>query len=205
MNVHWHDRKLAKRLVSGDQRAFDRFFDDYFPRLYRFVAPRLRGNEAAIEDVVQQSLTKALRHIDRYRGEAELFTWLCAIARRELSDWLGRNQRHAEAVVLIEDRADVRAAVESISVTAELGPDAQTLRAEGLRLIQAALDRLPDRYADALEWKYIEGHSVAEIATRLGLGREAAQSLLARARRAFATTYEELMRPLHSHRNGLSS
>ena len=47
------------------------------------------------------------------------------------------------------------------------------------------LDRLPGRYGDALEWKYIEGHSVEEIGQRLGIGHTAAQSLLARARVAF--------------------
>ena len=62
-----------------------------------------------------------------------------------------------------------------------------------MRLIQVALDNLPARYGDALEWKYIEGHSVKEIAQRLELGTEATQSLLARARRAFADAYTSLL------------
>ena len=44
------------------------------------------------------------------------------------------------------------------------------------------LDRLPARYGDVLEWKYIEGRSVEEIGERLGIGQTAAQSVLARAR-----------------------
>ena len=47
------------------------------------------------------------------------------------------------------------------------------------------LDRLPARYGEALELKYIEGRSVEEIGDRLGIGQTAAQSLLARARIAF--------------------
>ena len=48
------------------------------------------------------------------------------------------------------------------------------------------------KYGNVLEWKYIEGHSVREIAARLQIGTEAAQSLLARAKRAFADVYATL-------------
>jgi RNA polymerase sigma-70 factor (ECF subfamily) len=72
---------------------------------------------------------------------------------------------------------------------------------EGLRLIQVALDRLPARYGNVLEWKYIEGYSVKEIAARLELGHEATQSLLARAKRAFGDVYSSLTGPLRSESN----
>jgi RNA polymerase sigma-70 factor, ECF subfamily len=51
--------------------------------------------------------------------------------------------------------------------------------------VQVTLDHLPARYADVLEWKYIQGLSVDEIAHRLGVGYKAAESLLTRARQAF--------------------
>ena len=57
--------------------------------------------------------------------------------------------------------------------------------AELQRIVHAVLDRLPGRYGEALELKYIEGRSVVEIGERLGIGNTAAQSLLARARVAF--------------------
>jgi len=77
------------------------------------------------------------------------------------------------------------AALESIEAPASDDPLRRCDRAELTRLIHAVLDRLPGRYGDALEWKYIEGHSVEEIGQRLGIGHTAAQSLLARARVAF--------------------
>ena len=61
-----------------------------------------------------------------------------------------------------------------------------------MRLIQVALDALPPRYGDVLEWKYIEGYSIKEISKRMNIGTEATQSLLARARRAFADVYSSL-------------
>jgi RNA polymerase sigma-70 factor (ECF subfamily) len=55
--------------------------------------------------------------------------------------------------------------------------------------VQATLDHLPGRYGQVLEWKYIQGLSVDEIATRLGVGYKAAESLLTRARGAFRDAF----------------
>jgi DNA-directed RNA polymerase specialized sigma24 family protein len=61
--------------------------------------------------------------------------------------------------------------------------------------VQATLDTLPERYGQALEWKYVDGLAVAEIAARLGTGEKAAESLLSRAREAFRAAIGELAGP----------
>jgi RNA polymerase sigma-70 factor (ECF subfamily) len=66
------------------------------------------------------------------------------------------------------------------------------------RLVQVILDKLPVRYGDALEWKYVEGLSVDEIAQRMNLQHGAAQSLLQRARLAFREMFEELYGASHA-------
>jgi RNA polymerase sigma-70 factor (ECF subfamily) len=186
------DKRLAKKLLAGSETAFNRFFDDYFARLYRFAQARLPEDPEMVRDVVQSSLNRAVQKIHTYRGEASLFTWLCVICRHEISDSLAIQQRYRDHIVLIEDRPEIQAAVDSLQAPAGASPEANYRRTETLRLIQVALDRLPPKYGDVLEWKYIEGHSVKDIATRLGLGNEAAQSLLARAKRAFADVYAPL-------------
>jgi DNA-directed RNA polymerase specialized sigma24 family protein len=54
------------------------------------------------------------------------------------------------------------------------------------------MDSLPSVYADTLEWKYIDGLSVAEIGKRLGRGHKAAESLLNRARESFRDGFSSL-------------
>src|SRR5215213_9573521 len=76
------ERELVRRMLSSDEDAFDEFFADYFPRLFRFAVLRLRDPDVA-EDIVQTSLIAAMRHLGSWRGEASLFTWLCTICRRE--------------------------------------------------------------------------------------------------------------------------
>jgi RNA polymerase sigma-70 factor (ECF subfamily) len=179
------DRELVERMLAGDQRAFTSFFETYFPRLYGFALPRLNQREDVAKDVVQATLVKAMRKLADYRGEAALFTWVCQICRREIADHVRVQQRHSGKVVLIEDSEEVRAALESIEAPSSDDPLKRCSKAEIERLVHAVLDRLPQRYGDALEWKYLEGRSVAEIGQRLGIEQTAAQSLLARARVAF--------------------
>lgn len=203
MTVWLDDKRLVKRLLRGDERAFDQFFDENFSRLYRFALTRLSDDPDAAREVAQITLSRAVQKLHTYKGEAALFTWLCTICRNETSDWLACQGRYRDHIVLAEDFAEVRAAVDSLQESERLGPEAQFRRTELLRLIQVALDRLPPSYGNALEWKYIEGHSVQEIAERMGIGREAAQSLLARARRAFADVYSSLTEGLERQESEL--
>jgi RNA polymerase sigma-70 factor (ECF subfamily) len=194
--IELDDRRLVKALLRGDERAFGRFFDENFPRLYRFAIARLDGDPEATRDVVQASLTSAIRKMRSYRGESALFTWLCAICRNEIVDWARRNARYQEHIVLTEDDPAIRAAVDSLADAGIDGPVTAYRKSELARLVQVALDRLPPRYGDALEWKYMQGHSVKDIGARLGISTEAAQSLLARARRAFEDIYGSLSTPV---------
>ena len=178
------DRKLVRRLVRGDERAFDAFVDEYYPRLYRFAYTRIGRDGAAAEDVVQSTFTNVIRRVGSYRGEAALFTWLCTFCRFEIAAYWRRKGRRGTELELVEDSSDARAALESLGALKESTLD--RFKSEELaRLVWAVLDHLPLQYGNALQWKYIQGLSVREIADRLGVSVKAAESRLTRARQAF--------------------
>ena len=79
--LHQDDLAIVRALERGDQRRFAHFFDEIFPRLYRFVLTRVRGDAELAREVCQLTLVRAIEHIGSYRGEAALFTWICQIAR----------------------------------------------------------------------------------------------------------------------------
>lgn len=203
MAVWLDDKRLVKQLLAGDERAFDRFFEENFTRLYRFALVRLGDDPDAAREVAQITLSKAVRKLHTYKAEAALFSWLCAICRNATSDWLKAHGRYREHIVLTEDYADVRAAVESLEAPGQVDPEQHYRRVELLRLIQVAMDNLPPKYGDVLEWKYVEGRSVREIAARMDLGVEATQSLLARAKRAFADAFSALTNGMELHESEL--
>lgn len=187
------DWVLTRRMLGGEEQAFTEFFNGYCPRLYRFAMARMQGNEDAAEEVVQNTLCKAISGMKSYRGEAALFTWLCTICRREIQAHYRSLQLTPMVVGLPEDSPEIRAALDALASGEEQDPESQLRRREMARLVQVTLDCLPPWYGDALEWKYIHGLSVKEIADRLNLGSKAAESLLTRARQAFREGFAALM------------
>lgn len=150
-------------VVGGDETALAKFMDFCFPRLYRFALSRLEHDFALTDEVVQDTLSIAARRMETYRGEAALLTWLTQICRRELGRKAKRERKRKEVVLLLEDDPMVRAVVETIESSDE--PLRNCARDDVIRLVQLSLDHLPTKYADALEWKYVEGLSTKEIAT----------------------------------------
>lgn len=197
VNERAEDRALVERMLAGDDRAFDAFAEAYFSLLYRFALRRLGGDEETAADIVQSTLTAAMNKLDTFRGEAALSTWLCSICRFEISGLRRRQGRRPTEVELSDDVPEVRAALVSAAAHRD-GPADLLVRGETARLVHQTLDELQPRYGRALEWKYIDGLSVREIAARLGLTPKAAESTLTRARIAFADRFVA-----HSKRGGL--
>lgn len=183
------DKKLARKIARGDEAAFRQFFDHYYPRIYRFCARRL--DEAAAQDAAQTVMIQAVRKIDTYRGEAALLTWLTQIARNAIKAEYRSNTRHSQ-VVAIEDSETIRAEVESLAADPLLNPETIAHQQQRQQMVQLILDHLPGKYGLVLEWKYVEGLSVEEIAERLETTAIATQSMLARARRSFKEQYDAL-------------
>ena len=112
-----------------------------------------------------------------------MFTWLCQICRNEINGYFRKLSRSVPVVPQDDDA--IRPILESLESDESDTPEGMFEGVQMKRLIQEVLDHLPANYGDALEWKYIEGFSVSEIAERLEVTDLAAQSLLARARTAF--------------------
>jgi RNA polymerase sigma-70 factor (ECF subfamily) len=196
--LHKGDLLLAKQLADGDEKVFEAFFRDYFSRLYRFALTRLGSDEDAIKDIVQTTLMNAMRSISTYRGEAAMFTWLCQICRNEIN---AHFRKLAKSVPVVpQDDVAIRPILESLAGDEQDNPDSHYEGVQMKRLVQEVLDYLPTNYGDALEWKYIEGLSVVEIAARLKITELATQSILARARKSFRAALLEIS-PIITSRN----
>ena len=182
------DRALVARMRSGDQRAFDEFYNASAPRLVAFAARRSALDSASLEDIVQNTLIKAVRNLAGYRGEAALFTWLTQICRHELADVHRKADRRPAHLSL--DETATTPLVTQLLAPEHQGPGAELETASRRSEVMQLLDTLPEHYARALESKYGDGLSVEEIAGQLGLTVIATQSLLARARETFRKLWQ---------------
>lgn len=186
------DKKLAKRLLNGDRRSFDVFFNTYFPRLFRFALVRLDYDHNLADETAQNVLCQAISRMSTYRGEASLFAWLCTFTRHEIYKQRKACGRAQGDAPLCEDDPSVRAALESLlSVTAN-DPQVAVHKTDVARLVKVAMDHLPAVYADALERKYVHEMSVSEIGASIGKSTKATESILTRARAAFRESFRSL-------------
>ena len=185
------DRALVARMGAGDQRAFDAFFRANVPRLAAFATRYSGLDKANVEDIVQNTLVKAMRALSTYRGEASLFTWLTQICIHELMDHSRKTARRPTHVSLHE-MEDVWHLFGQLRIPAHQEPSAQVDTQLQRAVVLNTLQSLPRRYAEVLEAKYGDGLSVEEIADLTGVTVTTVQSLLARAREAFKVKWRAL-------------
>jgi len=185
------DRSLAAKVAAGDQGAFDEFFKEYFPRLFRFTLTRVDNNEEIAEDIVQRTMCIVVRKMASYRGEALLFTWLCQICRNETYAVFRQRKMELREDIPIEDHPAVQAALESVAAD-DSRPESARRREEIANFVRVTLEHLPSKYAQALELKYVQGYSVKEIAASLNVGEKAAESILSRSRAAFKERFRAI-------------
>lgn len=176
-------------MLAGDQSSYRQFFDEVFPRLYRFCL-RQCGQAALAEEVTQSSLVTALEGLHRYRGEASLLSWCFGIARHTLR----RQQQVAARAHQVEDEDELDALMDALRA-GDADDPAQVVEVDQLRdFVHAVLDRLPALYAEVLEGRYVLGLSVRELAAQLGRSEKAVESALSRAREAFRQAFSAYTR-----------
>ena len=179
------DQKRVERLLAGDELAFKEFFDEYFDRLYRFALSRVRDKPSLAEEAAQRALCRAVRKLDGFRGESSLFSWLAGICRNELADLLEISNRDAARQVSLDSDPSGQRAAQQHAADLQHEPEEQMASAERTEQIDTILRQLPGRYGEVLRWKYLDDLSTEEIALKLGVSHDAAQSSLQRARVAF--------------------
>ena len=154
-----------------------RYRDD----VWRLARQLCRHREDA-EDVTHSALLKAAEHLDGFRWEASLRTWLHRIATNECR-MLRRRKVPLSLEALLEDAATAEHRPPE-PAAGEPGPEEAALEAETRRSVLAALAGLPDHYRTALLLKDGLGLRAEDVAQAMGVSVPAARSILHRARSA---------------------
>lgn len=149
-------------------------------RLTRFISQKV-ADPMDVDEIVQDSLLSALDSLPGFRGQSQLFTWVCGIARHEVLDFYRRKK--------IKQIVFSKLPFLEKLVSQALGPELAYQELETKTKILNTLKNLSEGYAQILRLKYVEGRSMAEIAEKLNLTIKAVESRLTRARLAFQKVY----------------
>ena len=173
------DAALLRRAARGDARAASELIDRLGPSAYR-TALRLLGDRAEAEDIAQEALLRLWRAApDWSEGQARVSTWLYRVVVNLSIDRLRRAKRQGPGLDAVPEPADP-----APGAAARLQDRA---RADAL---QMALMALPERQRQAVVLRHLEGLGNPEIASIMGIGVEAVESLTARGKRALANRLE---------------
>ena len=158
-----NDDDLIRAAQGGDQAALGELYQRYLTPVWRYVCARVGRNYYDVEDVVSETILGAVRNIDRFDiARGTFYSWLVGIATNKINNFY-REKKNGES-----DRA--------------IGPPVEGKSEPEVEKVRKILLGLDANERLVLEWKYLEGLSVRDIAQRLGRTEKAIQALLYRAR-----------------------
>jgi len=198
------DRRWREQALAGDADAIRKLADLALQELYPFCLYRVGNRRELCEEVVQETVLRAIDRLEEYdpqRASGDILRWLTGLARNEIHRILAREKN---TVPLEEMWARVDG--ELLEAYARLDKEALSHevlhREETRQLVNATMSQLPPHYREALEHKYIRGKSVREMARMQSLSEKATESLLTRAREAFRAAFLTIARNLDAQTSG---
>lgn len=161
-------------LRSGDHGAFAQFIDKYKETVF-LCCRRLGLREDEAEDVASETFLAAYKGISRYRGRAELSTWLWSIAYRRAVSYLRKNRRQWQLEAEPDESRQAGSGKEQEPAAAIQGKETE-------KIVWEAVERLPRLWAMAIILYYREEKSIIDIAKIMQAKENTIKTYLFRAR-----------------------
>jgi RNA polymerase sigma-70 factor (ECF subfamily) len=163
-------------------KNFDTLYKDHVDLMYRF-AHRLCGEPEAAKDLVQETFLNAYRGFDKFRGDAQISTWLYTIASRACLRMRRRRKGAPERELSLEEFIPASDGEFRLQIPIEgLSPEAALQNKQLREALDAAINQLPKKYKMVLVLRDMEGLSAKEVGAIMGLNERAVKSRLHRAR-----------------------
>jgi RNA polymerase sigma-70 factor (ECF subfamily) len=169
------DAEVVRRVLSGEPALFEVLMRRYNQRVFRAIRSVLRGDHES-EDAMQQAWLNAYSHLGQYQGTASFSTWMTRIALNEALGRTGGKLRPTPIDEVPEEDEGMRSKTQD--------PEGRVADRELGRMMEEAVDELPDLYRSVFVLREIEGMSTADAALALGASEEAVKVRLHRARLA---------------------
>jgi RNA polymerase sigma-70 factor (ECF subfamily) len=174
------DAELVRLAIKRDGDAFRTIMQRHNQRLYR-LARAVVDDDSEAEDIVQEAYVLAFASLAKFRGEASLSTWLMRIT---LNEALGRLRRRRPTVDLaaLDSMENYEPLAMPPAITLD-DPERTAAQEEIRRLLERAIDNLPELFRVVFVMREVEDLSIAETADLLDLRPETVKTRLHRARR----------------------
>jgi RNA polymerase sigma-70 factor (ECF subfamily) len=174
------EQELIRRVRTGEHELFYQLVQPYERRVYSAAFAILR-NQADAEDVAQEAILKAFKHIRQFRAEARFSTWLIQITVNEARMRLRKD--HARIMESMADQQDEEGHYTPRDFADWREIPSETLeRSEIRESLTRALASLNEKYQEVFVLRDVQHLSIAETAKSLGISAAAVKTRLLRAR-----------------------
>jgi RNA polymerase sigma-70 factor (ECF subfamily) len=184
------DDDVVSRVRAGETGLYEILMRRYNQRLFRVIRSVVMNDDEA-EDVLQEAWVRAYEHLDQFAGRASSSTWVTRIAFHEA---LARTRKNKRWTPLENPEGEIMAEAERRQTTAET-PEMQAERSQLGRMLQAAVDGLPETYRSVFVLREVEQLSTTETAECLELSEEAIKTRLHRSRALLRRDLESRLGP----------
>jgi RNA polymerase sigma-70 factor, ECF subfamily len=171
------DAALVQRVRDGDRSAFGELVKRYQSRVYRLAMRFTKSPDEALE-VLQETFLNVFRKLDGFRAESAFSSWLYRITVNTSLMHLRKGRSGPQEVPLEDLPASLGPVAEDWSGRA----DSAALRDEARKLIQEAVDELPEKYRTVFLLRDVEDLSTEEVAEILEITVPTVKTRLHRAR-----------------------
>ena len=164
MNIE--DYILIRRIQNGDPEAFETLVRKYYQNIYQFCVRRCNGDTALAADLTQDTFLKLIAHIQQYRLTGKFINFLLTIAVNTCNNHFKKKSPD------IVDMDTLSAVPSNLNISEEV------LRQEDAKIIQQAIDRLPDMQKEVVILRFYHDRKLKEIAAITGVSLPTAKSRL---------------------------
>ena len=187
------DADVAALAKQGREAAFRELVRRYERPVFSLIFRMVRDRETA-EDLAQETFIKVLNHIDRYRPEFKLSSWLFKIANNVTIDYLRKRQLDTVSMDG-SPHAGTATEVEATSFDVEARQESALDEIEARELgsaIERAIATLRPEYRSCIMLRHVEGRSYEEIAAILDLPLGTVKTYIHRARHELRDALQHL-------------
>lgn len=165
---------IIQRILSGDNRAFERVINDH-QRLVNHIVYRMVSNPGDREDVCQDVFMKVYQNLAGFRLDSKLSTWIARIAYNRCIDYLNKNR----VPVIDEEFDEAIAEITDESAT----PEKKLMEANLSNLLQEEINHLPAQFRTIVTLYHLDELSYAEIGDVMSMPEGTVKNYLFRARK----------------------
>jgi RNA polymerase sigma-70 factor, ECF subfamily len=169
------DEEIVERVLAGDTALYQVVVRRYNTRLYR-VAHAILKNDGEAEDVMQAAYVRAFQNLGQFAWRAKFSTWLTRIAVHEALARAHKAKRFEDWDNMNENMQN------EIGVAPlKLNPESETASVEMSKILEQAIETLPDQYRAVVMMRTVEEMTTAETAESLSLTEDNVKIRLYRA------------------------